>query len=147
MTSIPASRSARAMIFAPRSCPSSPGFAMTTLIFRATVASLVSLRASALYPLELERPDRPLLQLAGLGWTERRVDGCGGRHGDLCQSCVRKRRLRDGQRGRHRTDRPAHALGGLARTAARAQTDVAEGPKRHGRRPRGREANASAAEG
>src|SRR5881409_2326686 len=37
MTSIPASRSARAMIFAPRSCPSSPGFAMTTLIFRATV--------------------------------------------------------------------------------------------------------------
>jgi catechol 2,3-dioxygenase-like lactoylglutathione lyase family enzyme len=25
------------MIFAPRSCPSSPGFAMTTLIFRATV--------------------------------------------------------------------------------------------------------------
>jgi ribonuclease BN (tRNA processing enzyme) len=37
MTSIPASRSARAMIFAPRSCPSSPGFATTTLIFRATV--------------------------------------------------------------------------------------------------------------
>ena len=26
------------MIFAPRSCPSSPGFAMTTLIFRATTA-------------------------------------------------------------------------------------------------------------
>src|SRR5436190_15450350 len=38
MTSMPASRSARAMIYAPRSCPSSPGFAMTTLIFRATVA-------------------------------------------------------------------------------------------------------------
>src|SRR4051794_38544009 len=37
MTSMPASRNARAMIFAPRSCPSSPGFAMTTLIFRATV--------------------------------------------------------------------------------------------------------------
>src|SRR6478752_6850745 len=32
MTSIPASRSARAMIFAPRSCPSRPGFATTTLI-------------------------------------------------------------------------------------------------------------------
>src|SRR5678816_2634273 len=30
MTSIPASRNARAMIFAPRSCPSSPGFATTT---------------------------------------------------------------------------------------------------------------------
>ena len=37
MTSIPASRSARAMIFAPRSWPSSPGLATTTLIFPATV--------------------------------------------------------------------------------------------------------------
>src|ERR1041385_239706 len=37
MTSMPASRSARAMIFAPRSCPSRPGLAITTLIFRATV--------------------------------------------------------------------------------------------------------------
>src|SRR4051794_38553883 len=37
MTSIPASRSARAMIFAPRSWPSRPGFATTTLIFPATV--------------------------------------------------------------------------------------------------------------
>src|SRR5579884_4079982 len=34
---MPASRSARAMIFAPRSCPSRPGFATTTLIFPATV--------------------------------------------------------------------------------------------------------------
>src|SRR5579862_4705421 len=33
MTSIPASRSARAMTFAPRSWPSSPGFAITTLSF------------------------------------------------------------------------------------------------------------------
>src|SRR6476619_901882 len=37
ITSMPASRNARAMIFAPRSCPSRPGFAITTLIFRATV--------------------------------------------------------------------------------------------------------------
>src|SRR5215210_3444797 len=37
MTSMPASRNARAMILAPRSWPSSPGFAITTLIFRATV--------------------------------------------------------------------------------------------------------------
>src|SRR3982751_244217 len=37
MTSIPASRNARAMIFAPRSCPSRPGFATTTLIFPGTV--------------------------------------------------------------------------------------------------------------
>ena len=34
MTSMPASRSARAMIFAPRSWPSRPGFATTTRIFR-----------------------------------------------------------------------------------------------------------------
>src|SRR6185295_7579035 len=34
MTSIPASRSARATTFAPRSCPSSPGFAMSTRILR-----------------------------------------------------------------------------------------------------------------
>src|SRR2546421_9054359 len=40
MTSMPASRSARAMIFAPRSWPSSPGFAMTTLIFPGTTRSL-----------------------------------------------------------------------------------------------------------
>ena len=33
MTSMPASRSARAITLAPRSCPSSPGLAMTTLIF------------------------------------------------------------------------------------------------------------------
>src|SRR6266545_8384343 len=37
MTSMPASRSALAMIFAPRSCPSRPGFAITTLIFPAIV--------------------------------------------------------------------------------------------------------------
>src|SRR5918999_1274131 len=40
MTSMPASRSARAMIFAPRSWPSRPGLAMTTRIFRATVMAV-----------------------------------------------------------------------------------------------------------
>src|SRR3954451_8848822 len=34
ITSMPASRSARAMILAPRSCPSRPGFATTTRILR-----------------------------------------------------------------------------------------------------------------
>src|SRR6266516_7519708 len=43
MTSMPASRSARAMIFAPRSCPSRPGLATTTRIFRATRGSVVPL--------------------------------------------------------------------------------------------------------
>src|SRR5919107_1998791 len=46
MTSIPASRSARAMTFAPRSCPSRPGFATRTRIF----LSLISLH---------ENPERP----------------------------------------------------------------------------------------
>ncbi len=41
MTSMPASRSARAMIFAPRSCPSRPGFAITTLIFLATLCASI----------------------------------------------------------------------------------------------------------
>src|SRR3954453_19597495 len=39
MTSIPASRSARAMIFAPRSCPSSPGLATTTRILRSAMTA------------------------------------------------------------------------------------------------------------
>src|SRR5215207_3931812 len=39
MTSIPASRSARAMIFAPRSCPSKPGFATTTRILRSAMTA------------------------------------------------------------------------------------------------------------
>src|SRR5436309_1624408 len=37
MTSIPASRSARAITFAPRSCPSSPGLATSTRILRPVV--------------------------------------------------------------------------------------------------------------
>src|SRR3954452_10168981 len=44
MTSIPSSRRARAMIFAPRSCPSSPGFAITTPIFRATMGKYMNVK-------------------------------------------------------------------------------------------------------
>lgn len=40
MTSNPASRSARATTFAPRSCPSRPGFAMTMRVGRLTGRSL-----------------------------------------------------------------------------------------------------------
>src|SRR5437667_11084432 len=36
---MPASRSARAMTFAPRSCPSRPGFAITTRSFRPSAIS------------------------------------------------------------------------------------------------------------
>src|SRR6266542_869134 len=41
MTSMPASRSARAMTFAPRSCPSRPGLAMRTRIGRAMFAKSI----------------------------------------------------------------------------------------------------------
>src|SRR6478609_7416682 len=40
MTSMPASRSARAMILAPRSCPSKPGLATTTRILRAVAVAI-----------------------------------------------------------------------------------------------------------
>src|ERR671936_2216892 len=41
---MPASRSARAIIFAPRSCPSSPGFAITTRIFRSIAGQYMSVK-------------------------------------------------------------------------------------------------------
>src|SRR4051812_19741803 len=46
MTSIPASRRARAMIFAPRSCPSRPGLATTTRILRPDSAAWFRSEAS-----------------------------------------------------------------------------------------------------
>src|SRR6266436_9325340 len=43
MTSMPASRSARAMTLAPRSCPSRPGFATNTRIFLSFINLIVAL--------------------------------------------------------------------------------------------------------
>src|SRR5262245_24569188 len=59
MTSMPASRKARAMIFAPRSCPSRPGFAMTTLIFRATTAESSGANPTTLLEHRRFPPDAP----------------------------------------------------------------------------------------
>src|SRR5947207_747851 len=57
MTSMPASRNARAMIFAPRSCPSRPGFAITTRIVRAMPrGSLETTRAVALLDRAVAQP-------------------------------------------------------------------------------------------
>src|SRR5438552_6254630 len=70
MTSMPASRSARAMIFAPRSWPSRPGLAITTLIFRAITPP--SLRPDAL---ERQRPGRALIEHPGLARPVVRVAG------------------------------------------------------------------------
>src|SRR6188472_652569 len=58
---MPASRSARAMIFAPRSCPSRPGLATTTRIFRLEPAADISggsLLHDELHPLIAEAVDR-----------------------------------------------------------------------------------------
>src|ERR1044072_2361306 len=48
MTSMPASRSARAMILAPRSCPSRPALAMTTRIFLAIACEYRGVRFAVL---------------------------------------------------------------------------------------------------
>src|SRR5439155_610833 len=54
---MPASRSARAMILAPRSCPSRPGLATTTRIFPATARSLRLLRVELLRAVRWKRPE------------------------------------------------------------------------------------------
>src|SRR3954447_11387677 len=56
MTSMPASRSARAMILAPRSCPSRPGFATTTRILRPLWAVGAGLSAVPSIDPQLIRP-------------------------------------------------------------------------------------------
>src|ERR671926_544199 len=124
MTSIPASRSARAMIFAPRSWPSRPGFAITTRIFRATRVSLVTL-FSAVAPLDRagasprQEKDR---ERDDHDQTEERA---GNREPEWAQPAVRRGRRRGVLRrtlrlvrgrglhrpehllGRHRVDEPA----------------------------------------
>src|ERR1044072_9333586 len=59
MTSMPASRSARAMIFAPRSCPSRPGLAITTRIFRATGRQYMAKNLNEIGA-RLAKPEHPL---------------------------------------------------------------------------------------
>src|SRR4051812_4090049 len=80
MTSMPASRSARAMIFAPRSCPSRPGLATTTRIFRLEPAADISggsLLHDELHPLIAEAVDRAVDDV-GAALLERPGVGPGG---------------------------------------------------------------------
>src|SRR5438105_4474767 len=72
---MPASRKARAMIFAPRSWPSRPGFATTTLIFPATRVSLEDGRFA---------PDAPHVAKHVAHLAHRHV-GAGGGHDRLHQ--------------------------------------------------------------
>src|SRR6266487_3810573 len=73
---MPASRSARAMIFAPRSCPSRPGLATTTRIFRATRGSLDRGRhlGSACRSLPRDEVSVPVEALLGHPLERREVD-------------------------------------------------------------------------
>src|SRR4051812_32455736 len=68
MTSMPASRSARAMIFAPRSCPSRPGLATTTRIRRPEdgMPAAYPLRVDAAAPQSRARRVQTLLILGAL---------------------------------------------------------------------------------
>src|SRR6266545_533228 len=124
MTSIPASRSARAMIFAPRSCPSRPGFAMTTLIFRATSPSL---RPDAR---KRQRPDGALLErpLPGRPVVLPPRGGGGQRH--VRDAPVAERRHRDAERAGNRAERRRADLSGLLRTGGGPRTHVAERTQR-----------------
>src|SRR5215210_4231428 len=67
MTSMPASRSARAMIFAPRSCPSRPGLATTTRIFFVEVEAAIRASVGERSPAAARwaAAGRPDLRLAG----------------------------------------------------------------------------------
>src|SRR6185436_983434 len=98
MTSIPASRSARAMIFAPRSCPSRPGLATTTRILRAVAVliaggrlALTLLRASPspsqLLVVRRPEPDCPL-------WSNGRRDQLPQDPEDFIQSFIVLSQLR-----------------------------------------------------
>src|SRR3954466_14614465 len=78
MTSIPASRSARAMIFAPRSGPPRPGLATTTRILRVEVAS--SIEAGILCRVELLHDQLHRLVLRAV---DAAVDRVGARAGEL----------------------------------------------------------------
>src|SRR6266540_3450925 len=102
MTSMPASRRARAMILAPRSCPSRPGLATTTRIFL-----LMGARG---YPVDRH----PEQQHEGAEDEER------GRVG----AAVRERRAA------LRPSRLRPAAAGRARTAARAGRVAAAGLRR-----------------
>src|ERR1700712_2969712 len=80
MTSMPASRSARAMTLAPRSWPSRPGFAMTTRILPAIApivgpSSLIGAGWRALHPLRFPFGDRPYRPVRDHRRAPRRLAG------------------------------------------------------------------------
>src|ERR1051326_6355369 len=104
---MPASRNARAMILAPRWAPSSPGFAMTTLIFPATARRLLVAELLRILP----RRTPTLHGAANRPHTEAHQQGREERNRQE-QELRRHRGLRPGRRGPgvpRRAQRPAPA--------------------------------------
>src|SRR5438105_7976878 len=99
MTSMPASRRARAMIFAPRSWPSRPGFAITTLIFRVTACEVYggAVAGSVHCAIEREAPPASFVEVPRLGHAVHLSLSARRPHGYACESPFRQRRLRQAQ--------------------------------------------------
>src|SRR4051794_27309896 len=100
MTSMPASRSARAMIFAPRSWPSRPGFATTTLSVRGIAGSLVPSPLAAGMHNVAWHPAGHEPAPAAAGEREDEVAGRNGGGGRRHEADAEHSRLGGGQLGR-----------------------------------------------
>src|SRR2546423_606753 len=109
MTSIPASRNARAMIFAPLSCPSRPGLATTTRIFLFVAVDMSGCAAlgrrglGRLIVLERDdprgaRPDTVLAKATFAGGPQHAAVRA---RGDLLAAAV-EQEVEPGARGAHR---------------------------------------------
>src|ERR687891_2428113 len=83
MTSMPASRRARAMIFAPRSWPSRPGLATTTRITSEDGCFGVGAVDA------LQRPHDFAFGAVGAGAVEQRLHQVAARRGAVAQLCER----------------------------------------------------------
>src|SRR5919108_1927725 len=129
------------MIFAPRSWPSSPGFAITTLIFRAMPS--LSLRSDAH---ERHTPEGPLLQRALLARPVLEPPRSRRGQRDVRVTGLRERPRRHTQWARDGPEWIAGQLTRLARTVDRPRTST-QRPERHGARLRARQVRVHTAEG
>src|SRR5437762_3432843 len=76
MTSMPASRSARAITLAPRSCPSSPGLATSTRIFCSVMESFKHRMSDEGGAWGLRYPVCPCLSLPLIKLTQSQIANC-----------------------------------------------------------------------
>src|SRR5712691_11854454 len=126
MTSIPTSRSARAMIFAPRSCPSRPGFAITTLIFRAMPRSLKPRSHSTLGTDKRELPLHSLVEMAFLGRDVLPFLSPRPSKGHPDEPPLHQSFVRQAQQSRGWSERPPSDVGRFARAVRLDQANVAD---------------------